>query len=91
MGKLTNQPKFTPKEICQAITLRSGKEVENVASKGKKVIDDDKVVEVEASKGDGDVIVSGKGDDEGVKKSKKEDAIPKFDEPKVDLKTLPFP
>ena len=70
MGKLPSQPKFTPKENCQAITLRNGKEVENVASKGKKVIDDDdKVVEVETSKGDDNVIISGKDDVESVKKS----------------------
>ena len=74
------------------ITLRSGKEVGNVAaSKGKKVIDNNDVVKMKASKGDSDVINSAKGDVEGVKKNKKEDAIPKDDEPKVDFNTLPFP
>ena len=72
--------------------LRSGKEIENITSKGKRVIDDDYVVEFEASKGDDHVIISSKDDVEGVEKGKKEDAIPpKDDEPKVDLKTLPFP
>ena len=71
--------------------MRSGKEVENVTTKGKKVIDNDDVVEVEASKGDDDVIISSKDDVEGVKKGRKENVIPKDDEPKVDLKTLPFP
>ena len=67
----------------------SGKEVENVTSKSKRAIDDDNMVEIEASNGNDGVIVSGKDDLEGVKKGKKEDAIPPKDgEPKVDLKIL---
>ena len=74
------------------ITLRSGKEVEKAASKNKVMIDDDKVVEVEANGGSDKVDVSSKNDVEGAKKGKKDDAKPpKDDEPKVDLKTLPFP
>ena len=56
------------------------------------MVHDDDVVEVEASKGDDDVVISSKDDVKGVKKGKKEDAIPpKDDEPKVDFKALPFP
>ena len=74
------------------ITLRSGKEVEKVVSKIKRVVDDDDEVEVKASKGNDDVDVGGKDDVEGVKKGKMEDTTPpKDDEPKVDIKTLPFP
>ena len=43
LGKLSSQPEFTQKETCQAITLRSGKEVEGSSSKKKIVIDDDEV------------------------------------------------
>ena len=35
LGKLPSQPEFTQKETCQAITLRSGKEVEGSSSKKK--------------------------------------------------------
>ena len=85
MGKLPSQPEFIQKETCQAITLRSGKEVEGSSSKKKIVIDDDEVgIEEEE--------ISGKKDDECTTKSKKGDAIPpKEDEPKLDFKTLPFP
>ena len=85
MGKLPSQPEFTQKETCQAITLRSGKEVEGSSSKKKIVVDDDEVgIEEEE--------VSGKKDDECATKSKKGDAtLPKEDEPNVDFKTLPFP
>ena len=85
MGKLPSQPKFTQKETCLAITLRSGKEVEGSFSKKKIVVDDDEV-------GIEEVEVSGKKDDECAMKSKKRDAtLIKEDKPSVDLKTLPFP
>ena len=71
------------------ITLRSGKEVEKAASKNKVMIDDDKVVEVEANGGPDKVDVSSKNDIESLKKSKKDEA--KDNEPRVDIKTLPFP
>ena len=84
MRKLPSQPEFKQKETCQAITLRSGKEVEGSSSKKKIVVDDDKVgIEEEE--------VRDKKDDECATKSKKEDAILlKEDEPNVDFKTLPF-
>ena len=53
------------------------------------MIDDDKVVEVEASGGPDEVDVSTKNDVESLKKSKKDEA--KDNEPRVDIKTLPFP
>ena len=85
LGKLPSQLEFTQKETCQAITLRSGKEVKESFSKKKIVIDDDEVgIEEEE--------ISGKKDDECTTKSKKGDAIPpKEDELKLDFKTLPFP
>ena len=36
LEKLPSQPEFALKETCQAITLRSGKEVENAGSKNKR-------------------------------------------------------
>ena len=51
MEKLPSQPEFALKETCQVITLRSGKEVEKVSSKNKRVVEDDDMVEAEASKG----------------------------------------
>ena len=71
------------------ITLRSGKEVEKAASKNKVMIDDDKVVEVEASGGPDEVDVSCKNDVESLKKSKKDEV--KENEPSIDIKALPFP
>ena len=35
LGKLPSQPEYAQKETCQAITLRSGKEVEGSSSKKK--------------------------------------------------------
>ena len=85
MGKLPSQPEFTQKETCQAITLRSDKEVERSSSKKKIMVDDDEVrIEEEE--------VSGKKDDECAMKSKKGDTIqPKEDELNIVFKTLPFP
>ena len=86
MGKLPGQPEYAQKETCQAITLRSGREVEGSSKKKIIVVDDDEV-RIE------EVEISGtKDDDEISKKDKKGDAMPpKEGEPKVDLKTLPFP
>ena len=48
MKKLPSQPEYVQKESCQAITLRSGKEVERDVNKKKRVVDDeDDGVEVE--------------------------------------------
>ena len=71
----------------QVITLRSGKEVEKNLNKKKRVVDDDDDgVEIE------EVDARSKDDDKCVKKGNKEDVMPpKDDEPKVDVKTLPFP
>ena len=92
MKKLPSQPEFALKETYQAITLRSGKKVENTASKNKRVVDDDDVVEIEATKGNDEVVASGNNEVQDAKKNKNGDAIaPKDDEPKVYLKTLPFP
>ena len=92
LGKLPSQPEFALKETCQAIILRSGKEVEKAASKNKMMIDDDEKVEIEANMGTNDMDVSRKNDVESVKKGKKDDAnSPRDDEPKVDLNALPFP
>ena len=82
MGKLPSQPEYIQKESCQAITLRSGKEVDKNLNKKKGV--DDEVVGIEAN--------SEKNVDECANKGKKGNANPpKEDEPKVDLRTLPFP
>ena len=93
MRKLPSQPEYIQKESCQAITLRSGKEVEKDLNEKKRVVDDDdEVIEIEANCGKDDVDVRSKNDDEYVKEDKKGKAKPpKVDEPKVDLKTLPFP
>ena len=87
MGKLPSQPEYAQKETCQAITLRSGKEVERDDNKKKRVVDDeDDGIEVE------EVEVRSKKNEKCEKKDDKGDAIPpKDDEPKVDLRTLPFP
>ena len=87
MGKLPGQPEYTQKETCQAISLRSDKEVEGSTSKKKIIVVDDDEVRIE------EVEVSGTKDDKGAMKSTKDDATmpPKENEPKVDLKTLPFP
>ena len=86
MGKLPSQPKYAQKETCQAITLRSGREVERSSKKKIIMVDDDEVGIEEAE------ISGTKDDDEILKKDKKGDAIPpKEGEPKVDLKTLLFP
>ena len=87
LGKLPSQPEYVQKESCQAITLRSGKEVERDVNKKKRVVDDeDDGVEVE------EVKVRSKKDEKYKKKDDKGDVIlPKDDEPKVDLRTLPFP
>ena len=64
--------------------MRSGKEVEKDLNKKKRVVDDDGV-EIE------EVDVRSKDDDKSVKKGNKGDVIPpKNDEPRVDVKTLPF-
>lgn len=85
LGKLPSQPEYVQQETCQAITLRSGKEVEESSSTKKIVVDDDEV-------GIEEVEASGKNNDGCIKKGNKEDAMPsKDDEPKVDVKTLPFP
>ena len=56
------------------------------------VNDDDKVIKIEANSGKDDVDVRSKNDDECAKEDKKGNAKPpKEDEPKVDLRTLPFP
>ena len=86
MGKLPSQPEYIQKESCQAITLRSSKEVEGDVNKKKSIVDEDDGVEIE------EVYVSNKNDEKSEKKSKNLDTMPpKEDEPKVDLKTLPFP
>ena len=86
MEKLPSQPGYVQKESCQVITLRSGKEVENDLNKKNRVVDDDDRVEIE------EVDVGSKYDNKCEKKDNKEDVIPpKDDEPKVDIKTLPFP
>ena len=91
MGKLPSQPEYVQQESCQAITLRSGKEIEKDFNK-KRLVDDDEVVEIEANSGKEDVDVSSKKIDESAKKGKKEEAKPpKEDEQKVDVRTLPFP
>ena len=68
--------------------MRSGKEVEKDLNKKKRVVDDDDDDGVEIEK----VDVRSKHNDKCVKKGNKEDVMPpKDDEPKVDVKTLPFP
>ena len=47
LGKLPNQLEYVQKESCQAITLRSGKEVEEDLNKKKRLVDDEDGVEVE--------------------------------------------
>ena len=85
MGKLPSQPKYAQKETCQAITLRSGREVKGSSKKKIIVVDDDEVGIEEAK------ISSTKDDDEITKKDKKGDAMPpKEGEPKVDLKNTSF-
>ena len=87
MEKLPSQSEYVQKESCQAITLRSGKEVERDVNKKKRVVDDeDDGVEVE------EVEVRSKKNEKCEKKYDKGDVIlPKDYEPKVDLRTLPFP
>ena len=86
MEKLPSQPEYAQKETYQAITFRSGREVERSSKKKIIVVDDDEVGIEEAE------ISGTKDDDEISKKNKKGDAMPpKEGEPKVDLKTLPFP
>ena len=67
--------------------MRSGEEVEKDLNKKKRVVDDDNNgVKIE------EVDVRSKDDDKCVKKGNKEDTIPpKDDEPRVDVKSLPFP
>ena len=67
--------------------MHSGKEVEKDLNKKKRVVDDDNdEVEIE------EVDVRSKDDDKSVKKGNKGDFIPpKDDEPRVDVKNLPFP
>ena len=66
--------------------MRSGKEFEKDLNKNKRLIDDDGGVEVE------EMDVRNKDDEKNVKKGSKGDALPsKNDEPKVDIRTLPFP
>ena len=87
MEKLPSQPKYVQKECYQVITLRSGKKVEKDLNKKERVLDDDNDgVEIE------EVDVRSKDDNKSLKKGNKEDVIPpKDDEPRVDVKTLPFP
>ena len=87
MGKLFNQLEYTQKESFQVITLHSGKEFEKDLNKTKRVVDDDNDgVEIE------EVDVRSKNNDKCVKNGNKEDVIPpKDDEPRVDVKTIPFP
>ena len=89
LGKLPSQPEYVQKESCQAITLRSGKEVEEDTNKKKRVVvvDDDDGVEVE------EVDVSTKQNNEKERKGTKgvDKTLTKEDEPKVDIKALPFP
>ena len=86
LGKLSSQPEYVQKQSCQAITLRSDKEVEKDLNKNKRVIDDDGGVEVK------EMDLRNKDDEKNVKKGSKGDALPsKNDEPKVDIRTLPFP
>ena len=87
LGKLPSQPEYVQKESCQVITFRSGKEVEKDLNKKKRVVDDDdERVEIE------EVDVRSKQNDESAKKGTKGVVIkPINDEPKVDVKTLPFP
>ena len=67
MGKLPGQPEYTKKETCQAISLRSGKEVEGSTSKKKIIVVDDDEVRIEEGE------ISGiKDDDEISKKDKRE-------------------
>ena len=86
MIKLPSEPEYAQKETCQAINLRSGREVEGSSKKKIIVVDNDEV-------GIEETEISGtKDDDEISKKDKKGDAMPpKDDEPKVDIKTLLFP
>ena len=70
MGKLPSQPEYVQKESCQAITLRSGKEVEKDTSKKKILVNDDDRVEIK------EVDVRNKNDEKSEKKSNKEDALP---------------
>ena len=66
--------------------MRSVKEVEKDINKKKIMVDDDDGVEIE------EVVVRNKNDEKCEKKSNKEDALPsKNEEPKVDIKTFPFP
>ena len=67
--------------------MKSSKEVERDVNKKKRVVDDeDDGVEVK------EVEVRSDKDEKYEKKDDKGDAIPpKDDEPKVDLRTLPFP
>ena len=86
LGKLPSQPEYVQKESCQVITLRSGKEVEKDLNNKKRVVDDDERVEIE------EVDVRSKQNDESAKKGTKGVVItPINDEPKLDVKTLPFP
>ena len=56
------------------------------------IIDDNEEVEIEANRGTNDMDVISKNDVESAKKGKKDDAnSPRDDDPKVDLKALPFP
>ena len=64
MGKLPSQPEYAQKETCQAITLRSGREVEGSSKKKIIVVDDDEVGIEEAE-------VSGTKDDKGALTSTK--------------------
>ena len=72
MGKLPSQPEYIQKESCQAITLRSGKEVKKDLNEKKRVVDnEDEVIEIEANSGKDDVDVRSKNDDECAKEDKK--------------------
>ena len=65
MGKLPSQPEYIQKESCQAITLRSGKEVEKDLGKKKRLVDDDEGVGIE------EVDIRSKNDEKCEKKSSK--------------------
>ena len=70
LEKFPSQLEYVEKESCQAITLRSGKEVEKDINKKKMVVDGDDGLEIE------EVDVRNKNDEKSKKKSNKEDALP---------------
>ena len=90
LGKLPSQPEYYPKESCQVINLRSGKEVGSASSSKKKVISEDDDEGVADTKVD-DSVRDNKDDSCGVKVNNSQEGLSKKDEHKIDLQTLPFP